>query len=657
MCILCALQRGSRRAIGMLPWLVIPLVVVWAASQILPPGLRFEVTSPRLACVGVLLGTIFWYEILLPLVSVYRARRCARAREQQLSMAAEVHKLRKTATRRCRNCLAPYRDQNPCSGKFMCSSCGHLSKRPILDLNGHPGTRNPGFLSDFLGKNGWFLKLGCSNQHNGAWDEHWDDSFGQGRVSSLYSFTSAVFGRILEVGSSESKRGRALKVSESVVQESKWEKARRKAEEKRLAKLEKQMLEDEERRQREEVARLIEERRRLREVVKMEGDDKEEINGSKEGRREESDKRRRGRRKERELNCTKSSTSEGEDHELARLSSSCKSRSSLTVVPGQKSKLFDGGKGASYSPTSFSKGWNAFSKDSHAGLISVTKSSRPITGCMNKNQFTGKPSLNSDAEISKQNLTRVVATVPPPITTPGKSWRQLFARPSLRTFPMEDVWKSQINEADEKSSDTSTDAPSTDAPSTKVFFQEKEELFQDPCFEPDRDKGDYMPNSLPSIRKECISAKKPSPIESPMSRSCSSREDQSALLKRPSETDQGTWQMWSSSLCKDGLDLVGGPTSWLSALEQSRVGQEGMSHSPTDSSVKPCDNVYAGKLGDDGMVIQFMAEHHPHAGRVAVPLHPFPGDVRSHLAYLGFQGGVPRKAESCFRPNGYAHPL
>ena len=134
MCILCAVQRWSRRVATMLPWLVLPLILLWALSQLLPAAYRFEVTSPRLACVSVLLLTLFWYEILLPRLSLWRARRSARLREERRTHALELQKLRKTATRRCRNCNNPYRDQNPGGGKFMCSYCGHVSKRPVLDL-------------------------------------------------------------------------------------------------------------------------------------------------------------------------------------------------------------------------------------------------------------------------------------------------------------------------------------------------------------------------------------------------------------------------------------------------------------------------------------------------------------------------------------------
>uniref|UniRef100_J3N5G8 Uncharacterized protein n=1 Tax=Oryza brachyantha TaxID=4533 RepID=J3N5G8_ORYBR len=59
MCILCAVQRWSRRVATMLPWLVLPLILLWALSQLLPAAYRFEVTSPRLACVSVLLLTLF----------------------------------------------------------------------------------------------------------------------------------------------------------------------------------------------------------------------------------------------------------------------------------------------------------------------------------------------------------------------------------------------------------------------------------------------------------------------------------------------------------------------------------------------------------------------------------------------------------------------
>jgi hypothetical protein len=57
-----------------------------------------------------LLLTLFWYEILLPRLSLWRSRRSARLRKERQAHALELHKLRKIATRRCRNCSNPYRD-------------------------------------------------------------------------------------------------------------------------------------------------------------------------------------------------------------------------------------------------------------------------------------------------------------------------------------------------------------------------------------------------------------------------------------------------------------------------------------------------------------------------------------------------------------------
>ncbi|CAI9768416.1 unnamed protein product [Fraxinus pennsylvanica] len=57
--LLCTPHKWSRRIATMLPWLVVPLIGLWALSQLLPPAFLFEITSPRLACVFVLLVTLF----------------------------------------------------------------------------------------------------------------------------------------------------------------------------------------------------------------------------------------------------------------------------------------------------------------------------------------------------------------------------------------------------------------------------------------------------------------------------------------------------------------------------------------------------------------------------------------------------------------------
>ncbi|KAF3790323.1 hypothetical protein EJ110_NYTH09240 [Nymphaea thermarum] len=384
MCILCVVQKWSRRIATMLPWLVIPLIGLWALSQLLPPALRFEVTSPRLACVLVLLVTLFWYEILMPQLSAWRARRSARLREKRRFEAMEMQKLRKTATRRCRNCLTAYREQNPGGGRFMCSYCGHVSRRPVLEIPGGVlGCKNmegigaSGIMGDLVGKGGkiwngkvWTERQGWGGSGNGwfcgDWSEnvnwaggtfpgksnYWGKSggvFGSTYLSGddrclaekSYSGVAVFGGRLLGVSlvsirwlwrkvfrvgssgedpSSDSDNRANLRKGEGGLgfQESKGEKARRKAEEKRQARLEREMLEEEERKQREEVARLVEERRRLRdektdaEKEHVKGPGLEKDRDSK--REKESEKKRHEKAKDRDrLSSTDRSNSEGEE--------------------------------------------------------------------------------------------------------------------------------------------------------------------------------------------------------------------------------------------------------------------------------------------------------------------------------------------------------
>lgn len=345
----------------MLPWLVIPLIGLWALSQLLPPAFRFEITSPRLACVFVLLVTLFWYEILMPQLSAWRVRRNARLRERKRFEAIEMQKLRKTATRRCRNCLTPYRDQNPGGGKFMCAYCGHISKRPVLDLPVPPGLglSNSGILKDLVGKSGKILNgkawtdngwmCGQDWLDNGNWvagsftgkSNHWqkngggvfgsdDHCLAEKPYSRIVIFTGKaltafflgimwMWRKIFRISSSgddasvDSEQRRMLArrgESGANCQESRGEKARRKAEEKRQARLEKEQLEEEERKQREEVARLVEERRKLRDE-KTEAE-KDRGKGSPSARvkdaRKEAEKKRQERKREKDRGSSKSNS-------------------------------------------------------------------------------------------------------------------------------------------------------------------------------------------------------------------------------------------------------------------------------------------------------------------------------------------------------------
>uniref|UniRef100_A0A2P2M7K2 Stress response protein nst1 n=1 Tax=Rhizophora mucronata TaxID=61149 RepID=A0A2P2M7K2_RHIMU len=361
MCILCVIQKWSRQVAAMLPWLVIPLIGLWALSQLLPPAFRFEITSPRLACVSVLLVTLFWYEILMPHLSAWRVRRNARLRERKRSEAIELQKLRKTATRKCRNCLTPYRDQNPGGGKFMCSYCGHVSKRPVLDL---PvpcglGISNSGIIKDLVGRGGKILngKVWSDNgwMCNQVWLEngHWVAGPISGKSSYQQKSGNGIFWghenclaeksypgilmfacklltyfffsirwlwrKVFRVSSSNdndssdtdhrvilAKRGE----NGTNYQESRGEKARRKAEERRQARLEKELLEEEERKQREEVARLVEERRRLRDEIMAAEKDHSKLSsaGRERDRKKEAEKKRQERRKEKDKGSSKSNS-------------------------------------------------------------------------------------------------------------------------------------------------------------------------------------------------------------------------------------------------------------------------------------------------------------------------------------------------------------
>jgi hypothetical protein len=120
--------------VTLLPWLIIPLIILWALSQLLPSEFQFEVTSPRLACVGVLLVSLGWYELAMPRFTTWRAKRSAYLKERRRLEVQEAAKWRKEATRLCRNCSSPYRDQTPACGKFVCTFCGHMSRRPVLDV-------------------------------------------------------------------------------------------------------------------------------------------------------------------------------------------------------------------------------------------------------------------------------------------------------------------------------------------------------------------------------------------------------------------------------------------------------------------------------------------------------------------------------------------
>lgn len=463
MCILCVIQKWSRRVATMLPWLVIPLIGLWALSQLLPPAFRFEITSPRLACVSVLLVTLCWYEILMPQLSAWRVRRNARLRERKRFEAIELQKLRKTATRRCRNCLTPYRDQNPGGGRFMCSYCGHISKRPVLDLPVPPGMgiSNSGLIKDLVGKSGKILngKVWSDNGwmcgqdwlENGNWaggsiagkSPYWrkngsgvfggdEDCLAEKSYSGVVIFAGKLltsfflsirwlWRKIFRVSSSEDAssdaehKGMLVKRGENGgnFNESRGEKARRKAEEKRQARLEKELLEEEERKQREEVARLVEERRRLRdekmEAEKDRGKLSPPVREKDKDRKKEAERKRQERRREKDKGSSKSNSDAEEMEKKAGKESERKrdfdkkgefdrrehQKSGTDIVKGQVPEMGNGIKNVS--PNNFSRG-NAGTRYLDRMRGTILSSSKAFSG----GSFFGR-GANSTATMTREN--------------------------------------------------------------------------------------------------------------------------------------------------------------------------------------------------------------------------------------------------------------
>ncbi|TQD77820.1 hypothetical protein C1H46_036650 [Malus baccata] len=138
----------------------------------------------------------------MPQLSAWRVRRNAMLRERKRFEAIELQKLRKTATRRCRNCSTPYRDQNPGGGRFMCSYRGHLSKRPVLDLPEVPGMglSKSGIIQDLVGKGGKILNGKAWSEHGWMQGQDWSENgnWVNGSVGGKSSYWrkdgSSVFG-------------------------------------------------------------------------------------------------------------------------------------------------------------------------------------------------------------------------------------------------------------------------------------------------------------------------------------------------------------------------------------------------------------------------------------------------------------------------------
>ncbi|XP_058214738.1 uncharacterized protein LOC131326139 isoform X2 [Rhododendron vialii] len=755
MCILCVIQKWSRRVATMLPWLVIPLIGLWALSQLLPPAFRFEITSPRLACFFVLLVTLFWYEILMPQLSAWRVRRNAWIREKKRFEAIEMQKLRKTATRRCRNCLTPYKDQNPGGGRFMCSYCGHVSKRPVLDLPVPPGLglSNSGILKDLVGKGGKILngKAWSDNSwvcgqewiENGNWvsgsfagkssygrkngggffsgDDHCmaDNSYSRILIFACKILTAFflsigwLWRKITRVSSSRDDassdaehKGMLAKQGENGgnSQESRGEKARRKAEEKRQARMERELLEEEERKQREEVARLVEERRRLRgekmEVEKDRGrnstaarekDSKKETEKKRQQKRKEKDKwssksnsdaeeleKRAGKESERKREFDRrTDTDRGEHHRTSTESAKNLSTDTAHGIKGASAnnysrvnagtRYLDRVRGTFLSSSKAFSGGGFFGKGVNTPAATVSRENKPYGSV---DQFQPSANWRELSQPAKaipngddKTINRPGLIESQPLPAPKKSWQQLFTRsstvaPSTNTNVISRPnGKSQAEVQNPAFSGLSSSVQSYDNPisfglpspftlptfpsiattsstvppltseamfprireAPRDYLPEDADIFEDPCYVPDpvsllgpvsesldnfqldlgsgfaTDTRLEKPRPLKNI-SATAEVNRLSPIESPMSRirvsdgrhSNSSRFSSSPkaqdVVTSPlndlnTATDNGTWQMWSSSpLGQDGIGLVSGPGSWLVSPELNKSTWDDIVH-------------------------------------------------------------------------------
>ncbi|CAI9774771.1 unnamed protein product [Fraxinus pennsylvanica] len=718
MCILCVIQKWSRRVATMLPWLVIPLIGLWALSQLLPPAFRFEITSPRLACVFVLLVTLFWYEVLMPKLSAWQVRRNAWLRERKRIEAIEIQKLRKTATRRCRNCLTPYRDQSPGGGKFTCSYCGHISKRPVLDLPASLDLGSSGIFKYLVGKSGTMFNRTVWSE-NGNWvgrpyDEkssYWKKNGGgcvgeenhfsaEKSYSHIFIFTCKVsttffltivwfWRKIFRVSSSSDNTSTDAELIQLLdkrgesggnFHESRGEKARRKAEEKRQARLEKELLEEEERKQREEVARLVEERRRLRDE-KTEDRKKcgKEFPPEKDrNRKKETEKKHQDRKKERDRGSSKSNSDAEESETRFGKESTrnknidgdkCEQYSNVSEnVKSHSAEVGHGFKGATMNSHNrgtagtryldrmkgtFISSSRAFTGGGFLGRsdnISTVSSEHRLNASVDHVQgsayrkdvlqpewVSGRSNVNGD----DKNVYRPVFTEPQLCPAPKKSWQQLFTRSSSVSAPSipNVIGGPNVKSQTEVQSPLQLfdgpinfgQLPPSTLPSLPFRLTSssrchplsseailprigeapdqllpESEIFEDPCYVPDPvsllgpvseslynfdlDLG-FVTDTV--LKASCAvkttpapsEVTKPSPIQSPLSRSRVSEERQGSSVFPPSTpkaqdnsndaNDSGTWQMWNSlPLGQAGLGLVGESISWLLPPELSRPKED-----------------------------------------------------------------------------------
>ncbi|KAF6143104.1 hypothetical protein GIB67_041172 [Kingdonia uniflora] len=544
MCILCVAQKWSHKVSTMLPWFVIPLIGLWALSQLLPPGFRLEVTSPRLACVSVLLVTLSWYEILMPQLSAWRVRRNAFLGERKRVEALEKVKLRKMATKRCRNCLTPYRDQNPSGGKFMCSHCGQISKKPVLDVPiglSESGIAKYGIIGGLVSKSGklWaesengccgsFARKGkVDNRDRNNWRVTENSYLGifDFALKLMVSFILSIkclWRKIFMKEVSSGERLSSKVENEATLHESRGERSRRKAEEKRQARLEKELWEEEEKKQREEVAKLVEEQRKL----KHEKMKSEKECSPREDLPPQRKKEKKYRKTEKDRGSSKSnSDAEDPERRSGLPSKECgkkqefekrhnKVSTSNYFSGANTTRYLDRMKGSFLSSSKSFRGSRLFTMGPQTSVNAVSRINNP-SGSASHVQAScalGKSSSSVANNITKTSFNKLVHPDLQTWETPKKSWKQLFTRCSTASLDSNAntsiLSESNINcppmlEIPEAPYETSPThpfnshanigqaSPFTSSPFSPIrklpfeFLPEETDLFEDPLYVPDQ---------------------------------------------------------------------------------------------------------------------------------------------------------------------------
>jgi flagellar biosynthesis GTPase FlhF len=482
----------------------------------------------------------------------------------------------------------------------MCAYCGHISKRPVLDLPVPPGLglSNSGILKDLVGKSGKILNgkawtdngwiCGQDWLDNGNWvagsftgkPSHWpkngggvfgsDDHclaeksyyriviFSGKALSAFFLSILWLWRKIFRISSSdddasvdaEQRRMLARRGENGAnCQESKGEKARRKAEEKRQARLEREQLEEEERKQREEVARLVEERRKLRDEKTEAEKDRGRCSPSARGKdaRKEAEKKRQDRKKEKDR-CSSKSNSDAEEIERrtgTRKSDAdsredhktenahvLKSNNNTTNTYNRNagSRYLDRMRGTLLSSSRAIAGSSFFSKSTNSsGSISQKPNGSldHIQISNNRKDFSQSERVPVKSNVTlgeDKNTNHPVLIESQPNSAPKKSWQQLFIRsssvppsstsnvisrpkteihsPPLPESPSAQKYENPINfglpspftlSSFPYTSSTSTNTTPILPPESMYprkteaceFLPEESDIFEDPCYVPD----------------------------------------------------------------------------------------------------------------------------------------------------------------------------